>query len=114
MKKIVIALLAAFLFTSCGVGTYSVSSGKADECYISFTSNTKKPVPLTVYIDGKEYYVSTVKEIAWRTDRKIKDTAKNTLTLAPGTHDVKVEAGGVEVYSKKLFISTSEHKVVQL
>jgi len=114
MKKIVISLLAALLLTSCGVGTYNISSGKPDECYISFASVSKKPIPIVVNIDGKEYSVSTANEKAYRNDRNIKQTALNTITLAPGAHDVKVSVDGNEVYSKKLFISTSEHKIVQL
>ena len=38
MKKILIALIGALMLSSCGVGSYSVSSGKADEGMISFVS----------------------------------------------------------------------------
>lgn len=112
MKKVILALIGAILLTSCGVGSYTVSSGKADVGMISFVSDSQ--VPITVTIDDKTYDVLTVKEKAWRTDRNIKKTAKNTITLSPGQHTVVVAKNGQEVYSKKVFISVQEHKVIEL
>jgi len=112
MKKIIFAVIAAIALSSCGVGSYSLSSGKADEAFISFT--TAKATPITVTIDGSKYEISSVKDKAWKTDRKIKQTALNTIKLVPGTHDVKVQMNGNEVFSRKLVISVSEHKVIEL
>ena len=70
MKKIIIVLLGAFVLSSCGVGSYSVSSGKADEGMISFVSESKTPI--TVTIDNESHDVYTVKTKAWRKDRNIK------------------------------------------
>lgn len=112
MKKIIIALFSAILLTSCGVGSYSVSSGKSDDAAISFTSTSKQPI--IVVVDGTEYNVETVKTSAYKTDRNIKKTALNTIKVAPGQHDVKVIASGKEVYSKKVFISATEHRIVEL
>lgn len=114
MKKAIIALVvAAMALTGCGVGSYSVSSGKADEGYISFTSIAKQDI--TVSVDGTEYHIQSVKTKPYRSsDRDIKRTSLNTLTVTPGTHDVKVLSGDKEIYSKKLFISSQEHKIVAL
>ena len=112
MKRIVIALIGALLLTSCGVGSYSISSGKADEGMISFVSESQTPI--LVSIDGSNYDVYTVKAKAWRKDRNIKKTAKNTIIVSPGQHSVVVTIGGKEVYNKKVFISAQEHKVVEL
>lgn len=112
MKKIIVALIAALLLSSCGVGSYSVSSGKADEGMLSFVSAAKLPISVTV--DNDSYDVHTVKAKAWRKDRKIKKTAKNTIFLAPGRHDVVVEIHGNEVYHKTIFVSTQEHKIIEL
>ena len=112
MKKILIAAITVLLLAGCGVGNYSVTSGKADEGAISFTS--AKSMPITVTIDNSTYELSSVKDKQWKTDRKIKETAKNTLKVTPGAHDVKVLIDGDEVFSKKLFISASEHKVIEL
>lgn len=112
MKKFIIAVLAAMLFTSCGVGNYTVVSGKADECAISFTSS--KASNLSVSIDNSTYEVKSVKDKAYKTERKIKQTALNTIWLSPGTHDVTVEMNDEVIYQKKLFISASEHKIVEL
>ena len=70
MKKIIIAFIGALMLTSCGVGSYSVSSGKADEGMISFVSEFKTPI--TVTVDNNNYDVYTVKTKAWRKDRNIK------------------------------------------
>lgn len=112
MKKIILAIFGALLLTGCGVGSYSLSSGKPDDAAISFTSTARQPI--VVVIDGTEYNVETVKTKGYRTDRDIKKTALNTIKIQPGQHDVKVLVGGNEVYNKKLLISTAEHRVVAL
>ncbi len=112
MKKIIIALVGALMLTGCGVGSYSVSSGKADEGMISFVSEAKTPI--TVTIDNNSYEVFTVKTKAWRKDRNIKKTAQNTIFLTPGQHDLIVTANGKELCNKKVFISAQEHKVIEL
>lgn len=112
MKKIIVSLIGALMLTSCGVGSYSVSSGKADEGMISFVSDAKTPI--TVTIDNNSYDVYTVRTKAWRRDRSIKKTAQNTIFLTPGQHNVVVTMNGKEVCNKKVFISTQEHKVLEL
>ena len=112
MKKIIIAIIGALMLTSCGVGSYSVSSGKADEGMISFVSESRTPI--TVTIDNDSYNACTVKTKAWRKDRNIKKTAQNTIFLTPGQHNVIVTMNGKEVCNKKVFISSQEHKVIEL
>lgn len=89
-----------------------MSSGKADECFISFTSKDKQNIEVT--IDGAQYKIQSVKTSQFKTDKKIKETSQNTIKLVPGTHDVSVKVAGNEVYTRKLYISTQEHKVVEL
>ncbi|MGN1211040.1 MAG: hypothetical protein ACI4TM_05095 [Candidatus Cryptobacteroides sp.] len=112
MKKILYTLIASLLLTGCGVGSYSVSSGKADEGTISFTAT--RAADITVTIDGNSYNIMSIKDSAYKPDRRIKQTARNTIIVSPGSHDVKVEMNGKTVFSKKLFISASEHKIVEL
>lgn len=116
MKKtpylLLLALTSALLLSSCGVGTYSVTSGKSDEAGISFTSS--KAMDITVIIDESSYDVSTVKDKAYKADRKIKETSKNTIRIKPGTYNVKVVVEGTEVYARKLFLSASEHRIIEL
>ena len=112
MKKIIIILTGALMLLSCGVGSYSVSSGKADEGMISFVSGEKTPI--TVSVDNESHDIFTVKTQAWRKDRDIKKTAQNTIFLAPGKHHVVVTMNGKEVCNKTAFISVQEHKVIEL
>ena len=100
------------MMTGCGVGTYSVQSGVEDAAFISFTDDTRQDI--TVTVDDQTYVLKTVQQKAYKSGRNIKQTALNTIKLAPGQHDVKVDLKGTEVFSKKLFISTGEHKIIEL
>ncbi len=111
MKKI-IYVLAVVLLSSCGVGNYTVSSGKADQGAISFTS--AKSTDITVLVDDNSYSIKSVKDKTYKTDRKIKQTSANTIFMTPGTHTVKVKMGDEEVFSKQLFISVAEHRIIEL
>ena len=112
MKKIFAVLSVALMLTGCGVGLYTVSSGRADEGMISFVSDSETPI--AVLIDQNAYVVYTVKTKAWHKDRNIKKTARNTIYLAPGQHQVIVAKDGKEVCNKEVFISAQEHKVIEL
>ena len=112
MKKLFFALLGALLLSSCGVGSYYVSSGKADEAMLSFVSADKTPV--TVPVDTDSFDVFTVKTKTWKKDRKIKETALNTIYISPGKHDITVQMEGKEVYHKTIFVSVQEHKIIEL
>ncbi len=104
--------VCSLLLCSCGVGSYSVSSGKADEGMLSFVSADKSALVVTV--DERTYDMNSVKTKAWRKDRNIKKTAQNTIFLTPGKHEVAVSRDGREVYRKTLYISVQEHKIVEL
>ncbi len=115
MKKIlaIVCVLGALVLTACSVGSHTVNSGIADEGYVCFVSTNEHTI--TVDIDGTTYQTQTVKQKrSWQKRRDIKSTAKGMITVTPGQHTVKVFDNGQEVYSKKLFISATETKVVNL
>lgn len=112
MKKFIISLIGAVLLTSCGTGTYSLSSGKTDIGLLSFTSEYK--TRLSVTVDKEECNIFSVKTSAWKKNRNIKQTAQNSLQLTPGQHNIIVKINGKEVYNKRIFISTQEHKIIEL
>lgn len=112
MKKFIFCLAGILLLASCGVGNYSVSSGRANSAAISVTSVDK--VPAELYIDGKLYNVETVKTKKYKTDRKIKETAINTVVVESGQHEVRIVIGGTEAYNAKVFLSNTEHRVIEL
>lgn len=116
MKKVLLYTLLTiaviFAFSSCGVGSYSVSSGREDVAGLSFTDNAKYDI--TVIVDGKDYQIQTVKAKAYKPGMKIKQTALNTIKIEPGKHTVIVKSGETEIFSKQLFLSTGESKVIGL
>ncbi len=112
MKKSMIIAAFAMLLTGCGVGNYSVQSGVEDAAFISFTDDVKQEI--TVTVDNQTYMLKTVKQKAYKSGRNIKQTALNTIKTTPGQHEVKVVLDGNEVFDKKLFLSTGEHKILEL
>jgi acyl-coenzyme A synthetase/AMP-(fatty) acid ligase len=113
MKKVLfITLLLTMFMASCGVGSYTVTTGLADEASISFVANDNQEIVVT--IDGQQYNVETVELKDYRKDRSLKRTVKNTIVITPGTHEVKVTHDGEEVYTHKVFVSTGESKVIEL
>lgn len=114
MKKLIFLSVCALLLAGCGVGVYSVSGSHADEALISFTIEGKGAVPVSVSVDGKNYELQAVANVAFKKNRDIKATAKNSIRTTPGTHEVKVFNETGEVFSKKIVVSTGEHRIVEL
>ena len=112
MKKLMIIAAFTMLLTGCGVGNYSVQSGIENASYISFTDAVKQDI--TVTVDDQTYVLKTIKQKAYKSGRNIKQTALNTIKTTPGQHEVKVVLNGKEVFGKKLFLSTGEHKILEL
>lgn len=113
MKKIIIALLAAIIFTGCGVGNYSVASGKSDDAAVSFRASAK--FPIVVEIDGVKYGCETVFIKNYKENNRIKETAQNTIVVPKGQHQLKVySSDGIEIYNKQVLLGASEHRVIQL
>ena len=112
MKNLMIIAAFTMLLTGCGVGNYSVQSGIENASYISFTDDVKQDI--TVTVDDQTYVLKTVKQKAYKSGRNIKQTALNTIKTTPGQHEVKVVLNGNEVFGKKLFLSTGEHKILEL
>ena len=112
MKKSMIIAVLTILLTGCGVGNYSVQSGVEDAAFISFTDDVKQDI--TVTVDDQTYLLKTVRQKAYKSGRNIKQTALNTIKIGPGQHEVKVTLDGADVFDKKIFVSTGEHKIIEL
>ncbi len=111
-KSLLLAVLLTFLFGSCRTGVYSVSSGQADESAVCFVSS--KSFPIEVNIDGVSYSTKTIKDKPQKANRNIKATANEKIKLATGRHTVKVTKDGTQIYSKEIFISATEVKIIEL
>lgn len=112
MKKLMLIAAFCILLTGCGVGNYSVQSGVEDAAFISFTDDVKQDI--TVTVDDQTYLLKTVRQKAYKSGRNIKQTALNTIKIGPGQHEVKVKLDGTDVFDKKIFVSTGEHKIIEL
>lgn len=112
MKKILLIALVCLFMTSCGIGSYTITTGLADKSGISFVTDKKKDI--TVTVDDEQYEIETVKLKAYRNDRNIKNTVENTIVMTPGTHEVKVTLDGIVVYTQKIFVSAGESKAIRL
>lgn len=113
MKRLVLLTIVVLLFVGCGVGVYSVSSGKADVAMLSFAAQKKQAI--IVDVDGKQYQIETVKFKAYKTDRKIKETAMNSIRLQAGQHEVTViDKDGNSIFEKTIILSASEHRIIEL
>ena len=112
MKKLMIIAAFTMLLTGCGVGNYSVQSGIENASFISFTDDVKQDI--TVTVDDQTYVLKTVKQKAYKSGRNIKETALNTIKIGPGQHEVKVTLDGADIFDKKIFVSTGEHKIIEL
>ncbi len=112
MTRYIVLLISAFMLASCGVGSYSVSSGRADEAFLVFVDSDRYGI--TVIVDSTEYTLETVKYKRYRKDRNIRKTTENTIRTTPRQHEITVLQGKDKVYSKKLFISAAETKIIEL
>lgn len=114
MKRILLIMLAisTIIFNSCGVGTYSVSSGNEDKAAIYFTSEQKYDIK--VEIDGIEYPTTTIKQRSYKAKRKIKAISNNQIYINPGRHKVVISKDGIEIYNHEIFVSSTEIKRIEL
>ena len=112
MKKLLLFLSAALLLASCGVGSHTVVSGRADEAGIVFFAD--KSLAIDVTIDKDTYRVNTVKDSDFKKKRNIKKTAENIIVVRPGAHDVMVRDRGRVILTQKIFVSAGDTKVINL
>ena len=112
MKKILSIAVLLFAMASCGVGTYSTTSGISEGASLSFVAD--KAYKITVTVDGTSYDVNTVKLKGYRRDKSIKQTDQNTINLEPGKHEIIVTVEGQEVKKDVIFLSNNESKVIKL
>lgn len=113
MRKSFIVILLSLIFTGCGVGTYSLSSGKADKAMLSFVDSSSYNIDVTID-SSSAYKLLTIKDKAYKSNRNIKKTALNAIELSTGKHFIEVVAGGEKLYSKWIFVSAGEHKIIEL
>lgn len=114
MKSLFKIVLFSFVlsFVSCGTGSYTVVSGKEDNARICFVANESYSIDVT--IDGQNYSTQTVKDSQFKARRNMKETSKTAIIVAPGRHTVEVKKGGQQLYSKEVFVSASDTKVIEL
>ncbi len=118
MKKSIVfsTFISLFILSSCGVGTYSVSSGVDDKAAIS-VSATQKKMQVVLDVDGKNYNLEAVYHQDFKKRRDIKKTAANIIYVTPGQHQIKVynaQDTNTPVVSKTIILSVGDHRVIEL
>lgn len=113
MKKYILFLITAFSLANCGVGVYSVSSGKADNGNISFTDSIERDI-VVIIDDTQSEPLKTVKQKDYQKSRNIKKTAHNTLMIETGSHTIQVSENGKIILEQKIYITAGEHKIIAL
>lgn len=103
--------ISLFLLSNCG-GTYSVSSGQADQAAVCFVA--PKSFDIVVDIDGVSYKTRTIREDPYRASRSIKKTANRQISVTAGRHKVQVKKNNQNIYSKEIFVSATEVKIIEL
>lgn len=113
MKRILLLIsIATLILSSCGVGTYSVTSGYEDASAICFYANQTSKI--NVNIDGIKYDIETIKQKTYKDKRNIKKTVKNQISITPGRHKVIATKDGIEIYNQDIFVSATEIKIIEL
>lgn len=112
MKKIALLLTATLTLIGCNTGVYSVSSGMPDESAICFVA--AKKYDINVNVDGKNYTTQTVKQKPHKARRDVKKNAAYSIPITPGSHNVKVTSESNEIYSRTIFVSANETKIIEL
>ncbi|MGM9773834.1 MAG: hypothetical protein ACI3Y2_01325 [Candidatus Egerieousia sp.] len=113
MKLIAVIISIALVISSCGVGNYTISSGKGDNAYLSFQSDDK--LDISVLVDDSSYQVQTIKSKPYRVDRNIKRTSLNSIEMAVGRHKIKViDKNSTVLLEKEIMVSSAEHKIIKL
>lgn len=112
MKKLLLTIFAAITLILSNCGTYTVTSGVADEAAVCFIATEQYEI--TVNIDGTTYEKLTVKDKEHRAHRNVKKITEQQIILTPGRHNVKVMKEGVEIYNHEIFVSNSEVKIIRL
>lgn len=115
--KYVFALMVAAIMSACGTGSYTISTGLADQAAVSVVAPAKTDVYL--FVDGQQHAVRTVAQKAWKKNRNIKQTALNTVVMTPGRHLVEIYENiegtrGNMLYKYEIFVSAREHKIIEL
>lgn len=112
MKRLWLLLLFPLLFTGCGLGVYSVSSGKSDCAKITFVDKTSYAI--SVKIDGVAYENRAIKVKPYQVGLKNKKIVKHAIEVSAGRHHIEVVSQEGTIYSHYIFISSNEHKIIEL
>ena len=113
MKRVwLLLLLFPLLFTGCGLGMYSVSSGKADCAKITFVDNASYAI--IVKVDGVAYDSRSIKVKPYKVGLKNKKIVKHAIEVSTGKHHIEVLSQEGSIYSHQIFVSANEHKIIEL
>ena len=101
------ALVLCVLLSSCMTNANTESHGAENIAYLQIASSQYSKVE--VILDGGEGFVAKTNDSAKRAT-----TYEHTYKIAVGAHDVVIKADGEVIFSKKIFASSGEVKIVEV
>ena len=104
---IVFAIFLCALFSSCMTNARTESHGKEDVAYLQIVSSSYGKVD--VVLDGEHSFRAETNKSGVRSTSN-----KHTYKIAPGAHDIEISADGKVIFSKKIFASAGEVKIVEV
>lgn len=116
MKRIVFLCLIIFsvIFSGC-TGVKSISGGLENESFLSFYSNHIRTVNVDLLQKGKNTtFTADVNRIKRNSTNFEKRPSGKVYSINPGVHELRITHDGELIYSKKIFISNQETKIIKL
>ena len=118
MKYIYISFLVAlgFLLNGC-TGVKSTVGGLDTESFLSFYSSNSAIKHIDVNLEQKDSnttFSAEVNKMRRNSTNFQKRPNGKVYSITPGTHEIRVTHNGKIIYSKKIFISSKETKIIKL
>jgi len=116
MKKMYRIFLFSFLFASGCTGVKSTISGIENESYLAFYSDNIDIInsKIDVVIDNNNPFSVEVNKMRRNTTNFEKRPKGKVYSIKPGKSYIKISQNGKLIYSKKLFVSNQETKIIKL
>lgn len=118
MKRLVYlyTVMLSLIFSGC-TGVKSVSVGLENESFLSFYSSNRNLTNIDIDLRSKgnsTNFSADVNRIKRNSTNFEKRPSGKVYSISPGSHELRISNNGKLIYSKKIFISNQETKIIKL